>query len=239
MTFTVITSLYNQKHYLPKFIDAMANQTFKDFEVIFCDDGSSDGTKEYIEEAKIPFKFKYVANKESKKMKLAQVVNKGVMQSQGDYCLFIMGDSFPELNYLEVMSKFLHPDFVLCGIRTHLDNDKVVDIDWRIKKNMIPDHNAVVIKHPFNALTGNGLVIPAEAFAKYGGWNKKFVGYGGEDTEFLARLYYKGYIMWSIKDAILYHHYHIAQEPNKNRGKMLENLVKNYAGTKKVLSNQM
>lgn len=48
MLFTVIIPTYNRELYLRKTLDSVWEQTFKDFEVIIVDDGSTDGTKEYV-----------------------------------------------------------------------------------------------------------------------------------------------------------------------------------------------
>ena len=46
---SVITCTYNRKNTLPKAYASLCNQTFKNFEWIVSDDGSSDGTKELVE----------------------------------------------------------------------------------------------------------------------------------------------------------------------------------------------
>lgn len=56
--FSLIVGLYNHKKYLRKLIESLENQTYKNFEVIFVDDGSNDGTKEYFGLKPI-FKFDY------------------------------------------------------------------------------------------------------------------------------------------------------------------------------------
>lgn len=52
MLFSVIIPTYNRAHLLAKGLDALASQTFKDFEVIICDDGSTDNTKELVDSYK-------------------------------------------------------------------------------------------------------------------------------------------------------------------------------------------
>jgi len=55
--FSVFTATYNRANYLSKVYQSLVNQTFKDFEWIIVDDGSSDNTeliiKEYIKDNKV------------------------------------------------------------------------------------------------------------------------------------------------------------------------------------------
>lgn len=47
---SVIIPTYNRKDYVTEAIDSVLNQTYKDFEVIVVDDGSTDGTGEFLKE---------------------------------------------------------------------------------------------------------------------------------------------------------------------------------------------
>ena len=48
-TLTVFTPTYNRKHTLPRTYESLCRQTCSDFEWLVIDDGSSDGTREWIE----------------------------------------------------------------------------------------------------------------------------------------------------------------------------------------------
>jgi glycosyltransferase involved in cell wall biosynthesis len=47
---TIILATYNQKSYVVNALDSILNQTYKNLEIIICDNGSTDGTKVLIEE---------------------------------------------------------------------------------------------------------------------------------------------------------------------------------------------
>ena len=47
---SIVMPTYNRADYLPKAIDSVLNQTFQDYELVIIDDGSTDGTKQVLEE---------------------------------------------------------------------------------------------------------------------------------------------------------------------------------------------
>jgi len=201
---------------------------WRDFEVIFCDDGSTDGTKEWFNYKKFKFPHKYLWQK-NKGMRLAKSLNRGFKEAKGKHFVVIMGDSFPDTDYLMNMSYYLHQDYILCGVRVQIDGGKGVDVDWRLKKKVIPQADLIVLNDPYNVFTGNGLCFSRRIYEDIGGWNEKIKGYGGDDTEFIARAYYKGYICWSLVSATLYHYWHKAKIANPENIKLIDNLIKQYA----------
>jgi len=71
--FTVFTPTYNRKHTLPKVYESLKGQTFKDFEWLIVDDGSTDGTehlvREWISEGIIPIQYYYQINQGKQRAK--------------------------------------------------------------------------------------------------------------------------------------------------------------------------
>lgn len=229
--FSIIVGMYNQLKYFNRLVESLNKQTFKDFEVLFMDDKSNDGTKELFY-AKPEFQFEASYHRPLFKKYLAKMINIGMRKAKGDYIVFIMGDSFPELNYLELLNERMDEDTIISGIRIQVDEDKAVDVDWRITKEIIPQHEAIIVNSPFDALTGNGLTIPRKAFLKYGGWDTKMKSYGGEDTIFLSKLYYKGYVCKSVPQLVLYHHWHKSgMSSEKNQKYTSKQIIKHYYAT--------
>ena len=47
---SVIVVTYNRAHFLKDALDSIQRQTFRDYEIILVDDGSTDNTKEIVEQ---------------------------------------------------------------------------------------------------------------------------------------------------------------------------------------------
>lgn len=73
--FSIILPTYNRLDLLPKAVDSVLAQTYQNFELIIIDDGSSDGTREYI-------KKNYASRLESEKIKYIYKENSGVCKTR-------------------------------------------------------------------------------------------------------------------------------------------------------------
>ena len=86
-TVSVIIPTYNRAKLLPRAIKSVLNQTFKDFEVIIVDDGSTDNTEEVINEfQKHNKRIKYIRHEKNKGAAAAR--NTGIKIAQGEYIAF-------------------------------------------------------------------------------------------------------------------------------------------------------
>ena len=230
--FSIITAVYNQKQYLPKIIESLENQLYKSFEWIVCDDGSDDGTDEFFRK-NIPdldgvqTRLEYQYLRQRHKGNLSKNINQGIGKARGEYLVFIMGDSFPETNYLEVLNEWVNPNYVICGIRVNIEGKRVVEMDYRLRKGLIPQTPVLLVNEPWNLATGNGLTIPRQALEKQG-WDERFK-VGGEDNEIIARLFYQGYLIWSVPQLIIYHNYHRNALPKEKDDILLNKIIRKYA----------
>jgi len=109
MKLSIITVNLNNRNGLKKTIDSVVSQTFKDFEWIVIDGGSTDGSRELIE--KYSEYFTYWCSEPDKG--IYNAMNKGVIKAKGEYLLFLnSGDSLYEDSTLKKVSKVLDGDVV-------------------------------------------------------------------------------------------------------------------------------
>jgi len=92
---TVLMPVYNGERYLIDSISSILNQTYKNFEFLIIDDGSTDLTSEIIESFNDP-RIRLVNNK--KNIGLTRTLNKGIKLSRGKYIARMDADdiSLPE-----------------------------------------------------------------------------------------------------------------------------------------------
>lgn len=87
---SIIIPTYNRRKLLSYTLESLLKQKAqrKIFEVIICDDGSTDGTKQMVEKYQHEISLKYVFQ-EDKGYRVASARNLGIKVAQGRICLFI------------------------------------------------------------------------------------------------------------------------------------------------------
>ncbi len=87
MKISVIIPTYNRRHTLERAIDSVLSQTFKPFEIIIVDDGSEDGTRNWVQEAYPSIKYIYQPNNG-----VSSARNKGIRSSRGSWIALLDSD---------------------------------------------------------------------------------------------------------------------------------------------------
>lgn len=102
--FSVIAPLYNKEDYVVRTLESLARQTFRDFEVIVVDDGSTDRSAQRVEAflAEHPdcSHFHLVRQQD---MGVSHARNRGVELSTGEYVAFLDCDDWWEPEFLQEM----------------------------------------------------------------------------------------------------------------------------------------
>ena len=96
---SVIIPVYNVDKYLPKCIDSIINQTYKNLEIILIDDGSTDSSPKICDEYMNKDSRIIVIHKDNGGLSSAR--NKGIEVAKGNLICFIDSDDYLELNMLE------------------------------------------------------------------------------------------------------------------------------------------
>ena len=115
MKISVIVPVYNVEKYIRKCLDSLVNQTFKDFEVILVNDGSTDTSQNIIDEYLPKYPFIHAYKKENGGMSSAR--NVGLEYATGEYIAFVDSDDYVEMFFLEKMYQRMidtNSDVVIC-----------------------------------------------------------------------------------------------------------------------------
>lgn len=124
MTCSIITITYNNLDGLRRTADSVSAQTYRDMEWIVVDGGSTDGTKEWLDNAQCTMRNAHILSEPDNGVYDAQ--NKGIRLAKGEFCFFLnAGDSFCRADVLErMMAMPLDADIVY-------GNEVVVDAEGK------------------------------------------------------------------------------------------------------------
>jgi len=153
---SVIVPIYNVSNYLKKCVDSILNQTFKDFEVILVDDGSTDDSGNICNEYASKYKDKIKVIHQQNSKGAGGPRNAGIEVAEGKYLLFIDGDDYISPNTIDSAYKaiMLHnADIVVFGMN-------MVDENKKILKTII-DHQPFNIPLNFKDTPGIILIEPS------------------------------------------------------------------------------
>lgn len=91
-TVSVIMGIYNCENTLCDAVNCIIAQTFTDWELIMCDDGSADGTYEKAVELKYTYPDRIILLKNEKNMGLNHTLNRCLKSASGRYIARMDGD---------------------------------------------------------------------------------------------------------------------------------------------------
>jgi len=124
--------VYNGEKYIKEAIDSVLNQTFKDFELLIINDGSTDGSVKIIESYGDP-RIRLVHNE--KNLGLVETRNRGFAESKAEFIALLDCDDIAYPERLEKQYEFLtaHPGFAMVGSWVELmdSSGKLTGVIWK------------------------------------------------------------------------------------------------------------
>lgn len=121
MKYSIITVNYNNKKGLRKTIESVINQTFRDFEYIIIDGGSTDGSVDILKEYDQQIDY-WISEKDSG---IYNAMNKGIAKAKGEYLNFMnSGDCFYTPDILEKVSGYEYDADFIVGKDYHYNEKK-------------------------------------------------------------------------------------------------------------------
>ena len=109
--YSFIVPVYNTEKYLKKCLDSLVNQTYKDFEIIVVNDGSTDKSSSIISKYQKKYKNIIVIDKENEGLSMAR--NRGVQKSSGKYIKIVDSDDYVSNKLLEEIDKKIDDSDIL------------------------------------------------------------------------------------------------------------------------------
>lgn len=199
---SVIMGIYNTADSLPMSIQSILDQTYTNWELIMCDDCSTDNTYEVaLEYAKKYDNIKVVRNKENKR--LAYSLNHCLKYAQGEYVARMDADDIclPERFEKQVMFLNNNPEYMVVG-STIIPYDEEGDREPRMIKEYPVARDmkrGVTFFHPT-------IMMRKEGYDALEGYYVSHRTRKGQDLDMWFRFYAKGFKGYNIQEPLLKYH---------------------------------
>lgn len=202
-TLSIVITNKNAMKWLDKCLTSLQKQTSKDFEVVFVDNQSTDGSYKYVQK-KYPWVKTYL-NKTD--LGFAGANNEGVQKAKGEFVFLMNTDAYVDQNFVEKVLKALkdHPDCEYAQVNVK-----------RYDKTYLPDKylifNMDIFGYPIGTngkgrmfyADGAAVIMKRSLFLKLGGFDEKFFMYL-EDLDLAWRSKLVGVKVFFFKDIVVYH----------------------------------
>ena len=130
---SIIMGIYNCADTLEEAVDSILEQSFTDWELIMCDDGSTDRTLELARQYIVKYPDKFIILQNEKNQGLNYTLNHCLKYAQGEYVARMDGDdlSLPERFEKEVAFLDNHPEYAIVSTPMIFFDEKG---DWGCSK---------------------------------------------------------------------------------------------------------
>lgn len=217
MRFSFVIPTYQNKKLLGNTLEALNYQDGfgrEDYEVIIVDDGSTDGTYDYIAEIPRNYELKYYFLERCSGSCRARTRNFGWKKAVGDIVIFIDSDILVRDNYLREIDRYYSADneLLVVGNRIMLpgeiqpediaskdvfrkykfDNQKYELLEGRYFFYERFSYNASSLLDPWGIVYSCNMAVPLKWLEKAGGFDEGFKGWGLEDVELGFKLHREG-----------------------------------------------
>jgi len=239
---SVILAFYNRIDYLKLVLAGFERQTFRDFEIVIADDGSSQMAVNEIERLSksFPFHITHLWH-EDRGFRKNKILNRSIMSANSDYLIFVDGDCVPHSEFVAEHFSYRNPNTCLTGRRVNL-SEKITGYltPLRVAEGFLENNLVMLIEDGilgksfdiekgfyfrqellrkyFNrkkrGILGCNFSIHKEDFLKINGFDERYEAPSiGEDSDVEYRLGLNGVEVSSLNNiAVQYHLYHKLQD---------------------------
>lgn len=194
---SIVIPLYNKRRTVSRTIDSILGQTYRDFELIIVDDGSTDDGPQFIEQNYNDPRIRVIRQSNAGP---GAARNRGVRESRGPYVTFLDADdwTFPEHLQTAVEVLDAHPDCVAFTANFTMGDDK--SDRWALlgKRTFAPGVWELTpqtpqdeLRHCADAFNNTTAVYRRDAFERAGGFFEERCTLG-EDAYLWIRLILAG-----------------------------------------------
>lgn len=203
MKYSVIIPVYNRLDEVEDLLASLSRQTFKDFEVVIVEDGSTLPCKDAVDRYAGEIAIKYF-HKPNEGRSIAR--NYGMERAEGDYFIFFDSDCVIPEQYFEKLDKSLAANPVDCFGGPDAAHESFSDTQKAINYSMTSFlttggiRGGKVSLEKFTPRTFN-MGFSRKVYENVGGFREMF----SEDIDMSTRIKNAGYSIALIREAYVYH----------------------------------
>ncbi len=188
---SIVTSVHNGEAFLEQCVHSILDQTFRDFEFIVLNNGSTDGTAQILNQLRDP-RLRII---HQENLGVTRSLDKGVRMARADLIARLDADDYSFPNRLKRQVNFMDKnlDYALCGSKfLELTGDKVSSQKVPFVEN---DENIRSILSCYNPFAHSAVIFRKQSFIDAGGYDERFTF--GIDYDLWIRMLQtgKGYIL--------------------------------------------
>ena len=150
---SIIVPIYNVENYLRQCLDSIQNQTYKKFECIMINDGSTDSSQQIAEEYLVDSRFKLI-NQSNKGLSGARNTGISHIREESTFVAFVDSDDCIYPDFLETLTEHIEDDVdIIEGmIEYYSDEIKMDNISHNFEKQILTTQNEKLRKFALNEL---------------------------------------------------------------------------------------
>lgn len=213
MKVSVVTPNYNGERFLETFFESLNNDSELIDEIIIVDNGSDDGSKEYIRANSFNFSVKIIENSEN--MGFAPAVNQGILEARNEYIFSLNNDTEIKKGSIRALVDLISSDDEIFSVQAKMlqyNNKELVDdvgdeynlLAWTKKTG--ENHNSnefTQVKEIFSSCAGAAM-YKKSLLTEIGMFDANYFAYM-EDVDLAIRSRIYGYKNLLCPDAVVYH----------------------------------
>jgi len=210
---SIIIPVFNNLSLTRQCLESIGENTDVPHEIIVVDNGSSDGTRDYLLQLEAEGWVRVIYNRTN--LGFARASNQGAQAAQGDLLVFLNNDTIVQPRWLEEMAacarqdeniaavgaKLLYPDDTIQHAGVAFNDQKLVH---HIYQHYDKDHPAVNKERAFQAVTAACMLIKKDLFFAAGAFDESYRN-GYEDVDLCFTLREQGYKVVYNPRAVVYH----------------------------------
>ncbi|KXJ38841.1 glycosyltransferase [Bacillus spizizenii] len=209
---SIIVLTYNQLALTKQCLKSIWKHTNNDcIEVIVVDNGSHDGTRDYLKQIS---SIKAIFNKTNEGF--AKACNQGLEAASGDNILFLNNDTVVTNQWLEPMIKLLYQDDkigMVGPVSNYVSGPQQVPVDYKSVEGIEDFSRLYCLQQRGKSkavlrLVGFCLLVKKRVLDKVGGFDERFEGGSFEDDDLSLRVLQAGYQLKIALDSFVHHHGH-------------------------------